>query len=55
MLPTMLVGAELLEQHPTGPEEQRIEEDGADHTLGGRWRRYADECETLFERTKERI
>ena len=52
LLPTIPEGAELPEQ-PTDPEEQRVEEDGPDHILGGRWRRVADESKRLFEKRRE--
>ena len=53
LLPSIPEGAELPEQHPADPEEQTVEEDGAGHILGGRWRRVADESKKIFEKRKE--
>ena len=55
LLPTIPEGTELPHQ-PADPEEQRVEEDGPDHILGGRWRRVADESKRLFgTKARERI
>ena len=52
LLPSIPEGAELAKHPPADPEEQTVEEDGAGHILGGRWRRVADESEKMFDKIK---